>query len=175
MTIRLKKENVYLFPMGSVSDDLLKWLSKTLAEAAGVKVEREKKIKIPSGAYNRKREQYLGDAILEFLRSMRYHTDGTMIGLIDADCYTEGHNFIFGEAVLKGNQAIVALPRLHQSFYGLDENPVLFRERVLKELLHELGHTWGLVHCPDPHCAMHFANNVSEIDEKEANYCNRYV
>ncbi|NLW31181.1 MAG: archaemetzincin family Zn-dependent metalloprotease [Fibrobacter sp.] len=171
MAIGINKEKVILFPMGPVSDELLEWLLNMLPETAGVKGVKEKQTKIPFGAYNRKREQYLGDALLEYIREMDHYMKGTLIGLINADCYAEGHNYIFGEAVLKGYQAIVALPRLRQSFYGLSENPDLFRERVLKEILHELGHTWGFTHCPDPLCAMHFANSLSDIDVKNTHYC----
>lgn len=62
---------------------------------------------------------------------------------------------------------------LHQSFYGLPEDPALFRQRTLKEAVHELGHTWGLEHCDSPQCVIHFSNTLAGIDAKAATLCDR--
>lgn len=119
----------------------------------------------------RRREQYFGDALLAFLREKQHSIRGTLLGLIDQDCYTGNLGFILGQAVLKGHEAIVATKRLRQSFYGFPENPGLLRERLLKEAMHEIGHTWGLPHCPDSHCVMHFSSSLNDTDIKEAKYC----
>ena len=47
----------------------------------------------------------------------------------------------------------------------------LLLERTVKTVLHELGHTCGLVHCADPTCAMALATGVSQLDAKEPRYC----
>ena len=44
-------------------------------------------------------------------------------------------------------------------------------ERLLKESLHELGHTYGLRHCPDYTCVMSSSNGVERIDLKSAEFC----
>jgi archaemetzincin len=71
-------------------------------------------------------------------------------GLIEANCYTPGLDFVFDQAALEGREAFVTLPSLRSSFYGIAEDSNLFRRRALKECVHELGHTWGLRHCRDP-------------------------
>jgi archaemetzincin len=38
-------------------------------------------------------------------------------------------------------------------------------------VLHELGHTRGLVHCADRSCVMALATNVAQLDAKEPRYC----
>ena len=90
------------------------------------------------------------------------------MGLADADCYAPGLNFVFGQATLGGQEACVARLRLRPSFYGLPENLPLFRRRVLKEAVRELGHTWGLGHCSDGQCVMVFSNTLQDTDAKEA-------
>ena len=43
--------------------------------------------------------------------------------------------------------------------------------RLLKESLHELGHTVGLVHCDDYRCVMCASTSVEEIDLKDEAFC----
>jgi archaemetzincin len=105
------------------------------------------------------------------LRTLSAPGSERVLGLVDADCYARGLNFIFGQAALGRREAVVALPRLRQLFYGLPEEPRLFRERVLKEAVHELGHTWGLRHCGDRQCVMHFSNSLYDTDVKGAAFC----
>ncbi|RMD53346.1 MAG: archemetzincin, partial [Nitrospirae bacterium] len=87
------------------------------------------------------------------------------------DLYADGLNFVFGEADILRGVAIISLTRLHQSFYGLPEDRGLFIERALKEAVHELGHLYGLRHCPDPHCVMHFSNSLLDTDKKSYKFC----
>ena len=49
----------------------------------------------------------------------------------------------------------------------------LLRERTVKEVLHELGHTFGLVHCSEPSCAMSLATHIELVDAKTEQYCAR--
>ena len=91
--------------------------------------------------------------------------------LTTVDCSAPGLNFIFGQVALDGRVAFIALPRLRPSFYGLLADLPLFRQRVLTEAVHELGHTWGLTHCFDPHCVMHFSDTLHDTDVKGAAFC----
>ncbi|WP_243679610.1 hypothetical protein [Vulcanisaeta souniana] len=46
--------------------------------------------------------------------------------------------------------------------------------RILKEVLHELGHTFGLDHCTDPpRCVMYFSNTIEDTDRKGPGYCQK--
>ncbi len=110
---------------------------------------------------------------MALLRDLPYPGAERVLGLTDVDCYVPGLNFIFGQAASGGRQAFVALPRLRQSFYRLPENLALFRQRALKEAVHELGHTWGLSHCPDPRCVMHFSNSLHDTDVKGPGFCSQ--
>jgi len=111
--------------------------------------------------------------MLAALARLDIPNDERVLGVIDADCYAPGLNFIFGQARLHERDCFIALPRLRQSFYGLPDDENLFRQRVLKEAVHELGHTYGLGHCPNPHCVMHFSNSLHDTDVKDAEFCPR--
>ena len=55
--------------------------------------------------------------------------------------------------------------------YGLPAEPERTIGRMLCETLHELGHTFGLIHCLDPACCMALATNIQQLDAKESEYC----
>ncbi|HEX2835244.1 MAG TPA: matrixin family metalloprotease [Thermoanaerobaculia bacterium] len=115
----------------------------------------------PADAFDAERKQFLGSAFLEQLKRQPAGDADRVIGIIDADLYAPGLNFIFGQARLPGRVAVVAIPRLRE------------RERVLKVATHELGHAYGFRHCDDTSCVMHFANSVRELDRSGRTYCAR--
>ncbi len=165
------RKPIAVIPVGPVSRDLLVWLQDRLPATIGRRAVVGEQAPVPPRAWNQSRHQCLGDAILETLHRLRYPEAERLVGLIERDCYAPGLNFVFGQAAANGREAMVALPRLRQSFYGLPEDPTLFCERALKEVVHELGHTWGLGHCPDPRCVMHFSNRLADTDFKGPHCC----
>lgn len=162
---------ITLIPIGPVPAELLPWLQERLEEVLGWSVVVGEEVSLPATGYDHRRRQYRGDDLIATLRALPCPASERVLGLTDVDCYASGLNFIFGQATLDGREAFVALPRLRQSFYGLPEKPALFRWRTLKEAVHELGHTWGLSHCPDPHCVMYFSNTLQDTDVKGADFC----
>lgn len=128
-----------------------------------------------SHAYNAERGQYNGSIILGSVRSLLSSQIGKnekVVVVLDRDLYVPGLNFIFGIAEFPGKFAIVSITRLRESFYGLQENIGILMERLKKEILHELGHTFGLDHCPN-FCVMMFSNCIDEVDMKPPKYCKR--
>ncbi|MBI3470125.1 MAG: hypothetical protein HY013_02060, partial [Candidatus Solibacter usitatus] len=72
--------------------------------------------------------------------------------------------FVFGEAQLEGRCALVSFHRLREEFYGLPARPDLLGERLLKEAVHEVGHTFGLRHCGRWSCVMALTHAVERLD-----------
>jgi Peptidase family M54 len=79
--------------------------------------------------------------------------------------------FLFGEAQLGGKAAVVSLHRLRDEFYGLPPNILALRERLLKEAVHELGHTLSLPHCEDYQCVMSASHGIALVDLKSSRFC----
>lgn len=88
-----------------------------------------------------------------------------VLGLVDYDAYVPGLNFVFGIALPSLKVAVVFLARLRTPSHRL------FTMRVFKEVLHELGHVFGLDHCAVPRCVMNFSNSVIEVDLKSMFFC----
>ena len=91
-------------------------------------------------AFEPNRNQWDSFKILEWLLKKLYPKRGIkLLGIFDIDAYSDGFDFVFGEAFYRGRVATVYLPRLKQQFYGLTPNRTLFYERLVKEAVHELG------------------------------------
>ena len=123
---------------------------------------------IPSKAYESSRNQYRAAPFLIALGAqVPSGTHG--LALVNLDLFVPQLNFIFGIAQLN-RHALVALPRLSPTFYGLPDNPTLYLQRINKEARHELGHVLGLDHCAN-YCVMRFSNTLVDTDEKPDTYC----
>ena len=159
-----------LIPIGNLGKDVLEVLRQPLEEVFGQRTRLGDSIALPRESWNQHRGQHLASLLLAELPSLPYLGD-RVLGVADVDIFAPGLNFIFGEADISGKRALISLRRLRQEFYGLPRDENLFRERALKEAVHELGHTYGLGHCPDPTCVMHFSNSLHDTDLKGRNFC----
>ena len=97
--------------------------------------------------------------------------DENALIITDVDLYMPDLNFVFGLADAKKKVCIISLTRLKNEFYGLKPDYRLLIERAMKEAVHELGHTWGLAHCPDARCVMHFSDSLKDTDNKRSTFC----
>ena len=97
---------------------------------------------------------------------------GPQAAVADVDLYIPILKYVFGEAQVGGPCALVSAHRLHQEFYGLARDTELLQQRLLKECVHELGHTFGLHHCQDYRCAMASSHAVEWIDLRASFLCN---
>lgn len=162
-------EGILLIPIAGVDPQILEYLQLNLKNIFQAEVHIGESIPIPNFAYNGSRGQYNSTLILQGIPKPRDY--GKVLLIADFDLYTEGLNFVFGEADILGGIAIISLARLRQEFYGLPPHEHLFKERALKEAVHELGHLYGLRHCGDPNCVMYFSNTLYDTDRKSYNFC----
>jgi len=158
-----------LLPIGNVDDGLLKDLRPALEETFLVSCKVLPVRLDPQFAFHGERQQYHSSEILQRMQSFLTPDSWRILGVVAVDLYIPILTFVFGEAQMGGPCAVLSAHRLRQELYGLPPDPELFRQRVLKEAVHELGHTLNLTHCEDYTCAMAPSHAVEWIDLKESN------
>lgn len=119
------------------------------------------------------RKQYFSTQIIGEVIKYTDQYNGKVILLTDVDIYVPALTFVFGEAQLNGKHSILSVCRLHEEFYSSISNEKLLLERTIKEILHELGHNYGLRHCIDWNCVMHASNGIEEVDIKGITFCSK--
>ncbi len=160
-----------LLPIGDLDGRMLKTLAHALADGLRVPCRILERRLDPHFAFHPERGQYHSSEILQAMQS--YPADGAwrVLGVTDLDLYIPILTFVFGEAQMGGPCAVVSFHRLRQQFYGLPQDDELLVERLVKESVHEVGHTFDLTHCDDYSCAMAPSHAVEWIDLKERTLC----
>lgn len=164
---------LYVVAIGSVPERPLQWAEEAAADWFPLPLTRLPALPMPEAAYDAKRRQYQSVEVMKMLAQSAPHDAVRVLGITDADLAIPALSFLFGQAQVNGPIALVSLCRLHQEFYGLPGNPDLLRERTVKEVLHELGHTFGLIHCSERACPMSLATHIEGVDAKSDRYCAR--
>ena len=164
---------IALKPLGDVDNGVMDALGERVRLVFGCPVEVKPGIKDLSRAYRQSRKQYLASELLEALVAPGREKDERVVGLTGVDLYAAGLNYVFGQADIVNQTAVVSLCRLRQEYYGSPPDEELFMERAVKEIVHELGHTFSLGHCPDSRCVMHFSNCLADTDYKKAGFCGK--
>ena len=119
---------------------------------------------VPPDSRGSRTSQLLAELQLQNLLSVKPHDSLFVVAVTPYDLYSDGLNFVFGVAYpFKG--CIVSYARL------FSDDADLFLSRVRKEITHEMGHVFGLQHCPNPECVMHFSNSLADTDYKSEDFC----
>ena len=155
---------------GSASE-LLGDLAWSLSRAFGVPCGIAPESLDAAFAYDPVRGQYHSTPILHRLSTSPEPPGDRILGVTSLDLFVPVLTFVFGEAQLEGRCALVSSHRLEEEFYGLPTRPELLRERLFKESVHELGHTFGLRHCLEWDCVMASTHAVERLDLKRAEFC----
>ncbi|MCF7904212.1 MAG: archaemetzincin [Candidatus Marinimicrobia bacterium] len=120
--------------------------------------------------FNPVRSQYDANEIIVELNKLVVG-EMKIVGVTDLDLFIPVVKYIFGQAYLGGNAALISGYRLYNSRYGLPEDLNIFADRLKKCMIHELGHAFGLIHCQQPGCVMLPTTYVEEMDQKLTTMC----
>jgi len=166
--------SVVIIPIGDPGSEALEHLRKELEVKFG-NCTVGSKMQIPAKAYNPQRGQYMSGILLERLPEacMDASAGAKVLGVTEEDLYSPRLNFVFGQAQLGGRYAVISLKRLDPEFYNIAPDRSIFLHRMVKEAVHELGHTLGLSHCSNRRCVMHFSNSLWDTDVKGDWFCKR--
>jgi archaemetzincin len=121
--------------------------------------------------YDPMRRQYDGNRLIKVIDAMYSSQFLTKVGLFRVDLFIPILTYIFGQAAFKGNTGIASLYRLKNERYGMKKDEALLLNRFKKVVIHELGHTFGLIHCHIPTCVMRSSTYVEDIDHKSHHLC----
>ncbi len=160
-----------IVPIGEVEDQLIFTLQPHLSQTFKVKTRIQRRDFDLSLVYDSMRNQYNSSGLLLQLINDVPPDTLKILGITGLDLFIPIFTFLFGEAQLNGVGALVSIHRLQNEFYGIPGDIELLKNRLLKESIHELGHTFGLIHCFTLRCVMNTSTYVEEIDQKSASFC----
>ena len=158
---------IILKPIGDIANGILEYLKEKLNKTFGCPIEIIPQPIDLDSVYDPERRQYRAPALLAELESAGVLKNEKALGIVDVDLYAPGLNFVFGQASMSSGISIISLYRLREEPTDKAE----FLNRTTKEAVHELGHTFGLEHCSNFKCVMHFSNSLQDTDIKEATFC----
>ncbi len=118
--------------------------------------------------YDRQRAQVDAACLIEQVPDPE--PDWQVMALTGVDLFMPALTYVFGISHLGGRRGIVSWYRLRLEQDRADAVAPFVR-RVTTEVVHELGHGAGLVHCVVPDCAMHRSLWPEAVDLKRPEYC----
>lgn len=157
--------SINIQPYGGIPEELVNPIYQELCKIHE-HVILLKSIPLPAKAFYSPRNRYKADTLIAMLSDST--EDGCVtIGLTIKDISTTKDKIpdwgVMGLGYEPGKACVV-------SAFRLSKNNL--REQYFKVVIHELGHTQGLPHCPDKHCYMSDAEGKNTTDN-ETGFCDK--
>jgi archaemetzincin len=162
---------ITLISFGYWDHAFLKTLGENVSRELNVKIHIKEGHLDVSDFYDANRRQYNANDMLQQIETYYSTNETKTLGLFNIDLFIPIFTYIFGQAYLGGRSGIVSVFRLNNERYGMEADDKLLMERSSKEVIHELGHMLGLIHCYDTDCVMHSGSYVEDIDQKSGSFC----
>jgi len=163
---------IYLQPLGDgISDPESTFVRESLLAFFNVDVPLLPRVPLPRAAYYRPRNRHRAEKILEFL-TPRLPEDGfRILGLTGGDISTSKDSFedwgILGLATIDGRSCVISSFRCKRNAKDAAQAAI----RLGKVAVHEIGHTFGLEHCPHAGCIMEDAKGSVSTSDNEYDLC----
>jgi archaemetzincin len=164
---------MYLWWIGESKTDerMIQEVRAHMEHVFGIPVEIWRGKERPADTFDPARKQHSSTQILRWLVAARPPEAEKVLALTDTDLFIPVLTFVFGEAQLEGIAAVVSTARLRTNPGGTVASRRLLSARLAKECVHELGHTFGLVHCADRRCVMARSASLLDVDAKGGGLC----
>lgn len=188
-------ETINILVLNDISRSILRFLARGLTVRFDSEVKISRHMIIPSRLFNQQKGQYDARRLLGFLtenmtiREVR----GINLAVFDRDLFAGSLDFVFGLSSCFPRICVISLLRIHPH-YGRDyfseqlqkrkagrfplavkrltgSEKKTYHERILKEAVHGIGHTFGLTHCRDRSCIMYPSEDIGLIDGKGTEFC----
>jgi archaemetzincin len=159
-------------PMGDFDTMLVRELPPLIVAQFGNPVVRIlAPIPLPAQAFYKPRGRYRAEILCAYLDSLNAGTSTKILGCTRKDISTTKGEYpdwgIFGLGFLNRAPCVVSTFRMSKN-----ADKGLFRQRFQKVVIHELGHTFGLDHCPDDFCIMaDYKGTIKSLDASKASFC----
>ncbi len=95
-----------------------------------------------------------------------------VMAITDQAMHDEEHWWLYGKG---GEAAIISTAHLWADDAEGDARHPVFRERLAKVGVHELGHCLGFQHCNDTRCVMRFSTELHTLDATRPRFCNQCI
>ena len=168
----MNEPNILLISYGQFEKKILEKIAMDVAREFLFQVNIEESHIDLSKFYDPLRHQYDGNGLLKEIDTTYSSQLIKKIGLFRVDLFIPILTYIFGQAAFKGSTGIASIYRLRNEQYGIKKDDDLLFDRFKKVIIHELGHTFGLLHCHTPTCVMRSSTYVEDIDQKSYTFCN---
>ncbi|MHC1604633.1 MAG: hypothetical protein ACXQTP_01495 [Candidatus Methanofastidiosia archaeon] len=172
---------------GQFLKDIIDGISESLNKVYNSHMEKmnvvcklipDRPLAIPATAYDETVGKYRTEPFFNLAAHIKNLADKKLKGnekkidkvvvLTDVNIFRHSKNFIFGEAEIGGSIAVVSISKLNSH-----SNRFVFKERVVKECVHEIGHTLGLGHCENDRCVMSQSVDHFDVDKKTKYFCSQ--
>ena len=164
-------KNILLISQGNFEKDFLDKIARDVVQEYHSLVGLEESHIDLSEYYDPMRHQYDGNELLKKIDSLYPLPSVKKVGLFRVDLFIPILTYIFGQATFRGSTGIASIYRLRNEQYGMKKDEALLLDRFSKVVIHELGHTFGLIHCLIPTCVMRSSTYVEDIDQKSHHLC----
>lgn len=165
-----REHSILISPVGKLSTELIEAVAGEIKQVFGFSTETSPILQDLSFARDDNRNQYHSTAILDRLAADIPPHAIRVLAIAQVDLFIPILTYVYGEAQLGGKACIVSTFRLNEGRSGMNIPPK-YIDRIVKEAIHELGHTFNLRHCPEAACIMHYCRNEEDVDHKSDQLC----
>jgi archaemetzincin len=116
------------------------------------------------------RKQVHSTPVLKKLAALLPKQAIKVLAITKVDLFIPVLTHVYGEAQLGGKACIISTYRLQEGIC-VGAGLKTYQGRIIKEAVHELGHTFNLRHCPDRTCIMHYCRTIQDVDRKLNRLC----